>query len=190
MKKRLLSILIMTLACSIVSCKSGGDHKSNVKPTATPNVKFYPAENTVQIKGIRRAAVLPFADYSSQQEPVTYREWGGNIKIVEEIIDQLTSHGISVVIQEDINALLVDNEIIKPLDKEKYLIYGTAAGTPKYELENFEHSKPIQEALTKIIDKRVVSLRTLKEGDVFREMGLISQSVRNSNISALGDVTV
>ena len=136
MKKRLLSILIMTLACSIVSCKSGGDHKSNVKPTATPNVKFYPAENTVQIKGIRRAAVLPFADYSSQQEPVTYREWGGNIKIVEEIIDQLTSHGISVVIQEDINALLVDNEIIKPLDKEKYLIYGTGVGTPKYELKN------------------------------------------------------
>ncbi|HHZ69433.1 MAG TPA: hypothetical protein EYO51_00460 [Methylococcaceae bacterium] len=41
-----------------------------------------------------------------------------------------------------------------PLDEEKYLIYGTAVGTPKYELENFEHSKPIQEALTKIIDKK------------------------------------
>ena len=144
----------MTLACSIVSCKSGGDIKSNVKPTATPNVKFYPAENTVQIKGIRRAAVLPFADYSTQQEPVTYREWGGNIKIVEEIIDQLTSHGISVVIQEDINALLVDNEIIKPLDKEKYLIYGTGVGTPKYELKNYKHSQPIQKTLTKIIDKK------------------------------------
>ena len=144
----------MTLACSIVSCKSGGDLKSNVKPTATPNVKFYPAENTVQIKEIRRAAVLPFADYSAQQEPVTYREWGGNIKIVEEIIDQLTSHGISVVIQEDINALLVDNEIIKPLDKEKYLIYGTGVGTPKYELKNYKHSQPIQKTLTKIIDKK------------------------------------
>jgi CRP/FNR family transcriptional regulator, cyclic AMP receptor protein len=30
----------------------------------------------------------------------------------------------------------------------------------------------------------------LKEGDVFGEMGLISQSVRTANISALGDVTV
>jgi CRP/FNR family transcriptional regulator, cyclic AMP receptor protein len=36
----------------------------------------------------------------------------------------------------------------------------------------------------------VVSLGTLKEGDVFREMWIISQSVRTANISALGDVTV
>ena len=31
---------------------------------------------------------------------------------------------------------------------------------------------------------------TLKEGDVFGKMGLISQSVRSANISAIGDVTV
>ena len=31
---------------------------------------------------------------------------------------------------------------------------------------------------------------TLKEGNVFKEMGLISQSVRSANISAIGDVTV
>jgi len=30
----------------------------------------------------------------------------------------------------------------------------------------------------------------LKEGDVFGKMGLISQSVRSANISAIGDVTV
>ena len=82
MKKFPLIILIMTIAC-VSSCRSGGDLKCNIEPTPTPNIKFYPAENTVQIKGIRREAILPFADYSAQQEPIAYREWGGNIKIME-----------------------------------------------------------------------------------------------------------
>ena len=158
MKKFPLIILIMSIAC-VTSCRSGGNLKSNIEPTPTPNIKFYPAENSVQIKGIRRAAILPFADYSAQQEPIAYREWGGNIKIMEEIIDQLTSRGITVVIQEDINSLLVDNDIIKPIDDE-YLIYGTleesvsnGIETPSYELENFPHSEAMQEELEKIIGK-------------------------------------
>ncbi len=44
--------------------------------------------------------------------------------------------------------------------------------------------------ITKKIDKKMVSVGTLKEGDVFGEMGLISKSVRSANISAVGDVTV
>ncbi len=44
--------------------------------------------------------------------------------------------------------------------------------------------------VTKKVDKKIVSVGTLKEGDVFGEMGLISQSVRSANISAVGDVTV
>ena len=164
MKKFPLIILIMTIVC-ITSCKSGGNLKCNIEPSPTPNIKFYPAENTILIKGIRRAAILPFADYSAQQEPIAYREWGGNIKIMEEIIDQLTSRGISVVIQEDINSLLMDNDIINPID-EKYLINGTLAEnvsdengveSPSYELENFPHSEGMQEELRKIIDKETGS---------------------------------
>ena len=33
-------------------------------------------------------------------------------------------------------------------------------------------------------------MRTLKEGDVFGEIGIISQLVRTANISAIGDVAV
>jgi len=44
--------------------------------------------------------------------------------------------------------------------------------------------------ITKKIDKKMVVVGTLKEGDVFGEMGLISKSVRSANISAIGDVTV
>ena len=47
-----------------------------------------------------------------------------------------------------------------------------------------------QVRVTKKIDKKIVSVGTLKEGEVFGEMGLISETVRSANITAIGDVTV
>lgn len=47
-----------------------------------------------------------------------------------------------------------------------------------------------QVRITKKIDKKIISVGTLKEGEVFGEMGLISDTVRSANISAIGDVTV
>ena len=44
--------------------------------------------------------------------------------------------------------------------------------------------------VTKKIDKKIVAVGTLKEGKVFGEMGLISETVRSANIIAIGDVTV
>lgn len=44
--------------------------------------------------------------------------------------------------------------------------------------------------ITKKIDKKTLVLGTLKEGDVFGEMGLITKSVRSATVSALGEVEV
>ena len=44
--------------------------------------------------------------------------------------------------------------------------------------------------ITKKIDKKTLVLGTLKEGEVFGEMGLITSSVRSATVSALGDVEV
>ena len=44
--------------------------------------------------------------------------------------------------------------------------------------------------VTKKIDKKIVSVGTLKEGEVFGEMGLISESLRSAKITAIGDVAV
>jgi CRP-like cAMP-binding protein len=44
--------------------------------------------------------------------------------------------------------------------------------------------------ITKKIDRKTLVLGTLKEGDVFGEMGLITRSVRSATVSALGDVEV
>lgn len=160
MRKYPLIILLVVLT-GLTACK-GGDIKCSISPTSTPNVKFVPAENTVEIKGMRRVAVLPFADYSHQQDSLVNRDWGGNIKILEEITDQLSSHGISVVVQEDVNTLLVDNDIIRPID-DKYLINGTfeeeeteesSIGTPEHELANYKHSPTMQQEILRIISKK------------------------------------
>ncbi len=44
--------------------------------------------------------------------------------------------------------------------------------------------------ITKKVDKKTVVISTLKKGDVFGEMGLISNSLRSANVSAIGDVTI
>ena len=44
--------------------------------------------------------------------------------------------------------------------------------------------------VTKKLDRKTVVISTLKEGDIFGEMGLISKTVRSATVSALGDVEV
>ena len=44
--------------------------------------------------------------------------------------------------------------------------------------------------ITKKIDKKTVVIGTLREGNVFGEMGLISAAVRSATVSAIGDVEV
>jgi CRP-like cAMP-binding protein len=47
-----------------------------------------------------------------------------------------------------------------------------------------------QVRITQKVNEKVVTVGTLKEREVFGEMGLISETVRSANISAVGDVTV
>lgn len=44
--------------------------------------------------------------------------------------------------------------------------------------------------VTKKVDKKSVLINTLKAGDVFGEMGLISQTVRSASVVAVGNVTI
>ncbi|MEI6126308.1 MAG: hypothetical protein WCQ99_07100 [Pseudomonadota bacterium] len=132
-----------------------------IAASPTPNVKYVPAENTVAITGIRKVAIFPFADYSHQQDNMGVDTWGGNIKIQEEITDHLVAHGLTIAVQEDVNTVLVDQDIIRPIDKEKYLMYGTVTeedknykkiGTPEYELTQVKHSFDMANEIKKIVD--------------------------------------
>ena len=44
--------------------------------------------------------------------------------------------------------------------------------------------------VSKKIEKRIIVIGTLKEGEVFGEMGLISSSARSTNVIAIGEVTI
>jgi len=44
--------------------------------------------------------------------------------------------------------------------------------------------------VSKKVDNKNVLISTLKQGDVFGEMGLISGTVRSANVTAVGDCTI
>lgn len=44
--------------------------------------------------------------------------------------------------------------------------------------------------ITKKVDKKSILINTLNKGEVFGEMGLISQSVRSASVVAAGNVTI
>ncbi|MCP4714585.1 MAG: hypothetical protein GY868_05655 [Deltaproteobacteria bacterium] len=168
MKKNMLFIIaIAGLLPLLAGCK-GGMLTKTIPPSPTPNVKYIPQENPVVLSGIRNVAVFPFADYSHQQDQMPTDTWGGNIKIIEEITDHLIAHGLTVAIQEDVNTLLVDQNIIRPLDKDKYLIPGSyeeeddtssKVGTPEHEIANYEHSPDMQMEIMNIIKRNKKSAK-------------------------------
>ena len=153
---------VLALMVVVVGC---GGVKETIVPTETPNVRYIAAGNTVEIKGVRKVALLPFADYSHQQDFLRTEIWGGNIKILEEITDHFVAHGIAVTVQEDVNTLLVDGDIIKPIANQ-YLLYGSGAddkakfrtkviGTPEYDLVNVEHSEDMKEEIIDVIRSEI-----------------------------------
>ena len=158
MKKRIW-ILPVIIIPAFLFTGCGGSIRQTISPSPTPNVQFMPAANSVKIAGVRRVCVFPFADYSQQQSFLGTEEWGGNIKIVEEITDQLVSHGLSVAVQEDVNSILADCEVIRPL-KKKMLLYGTTGevrdesdqpGSIEYEMKHVSHDTDIRDEMKQLM---------------------------------------
>lgn len=174
--RRLTAMLIVLFVIPVMGCGGGSTVTQTIAPKPTPNVKFIPAENTVFINGVRKVAIFPFADYSHQQNSIRPDMWGGNIKIQEEIADQLVAHGLSIAVQEDVNTLLVDHELIRPINAEKYLMNGTIVQeepdrnpferveSPEYALANHVHTQIMADEIVSIIsnEKKRNTLREKK----------------------------
>ncbi len=159
---RMITALVVLTA---LGCGGGSATLTQtIAPSPTPNVKFIPSDNTIYISDIKNVAVFPFADYSHQQNSILADEWGGNIKIQEAILDQLIAHGLTVAIQEDVNTLLVDHDIIRPLDKSKYLIPGSINNTeeenplndlssPEYTYANHTYTQVMRDEIITLVSK-------------------------------------
>jgi len=158
---RMITVLVVLTA---VGCGgSSAIMTQTIAPSPTPNVEFIPADNTIYIRGIRKVAVFPFADYSKQQSLLYADEWGGNIKIQEAVLDQLIAHGLSVAVQEDVNTLLVDHDIIRPIDS-RYLINGTVnsatdnnplndISSPEFTREYHTYTQVMRDEINQLVSK-------------------------------------
>lgn len=161
-RNRMITILVVL---TVLGCSGGiATMTQTVAPSPTPNVKFIPKDNTIYISDIKKVAVFPFADYSHQQSNIRADEWGGNIKIQEAIMDHLIAHGLTVAIQEDVNTLLVDHDVIRPIDTGKYLINGTLnpkdeknpmedVSSPEYTLVNHTYTEVMRDEIIDLISK-------------------------------------
>ncbi len=165
MSKNVLKVLAIVLC--IAGC--GG----SLKETMPPAQVALPDGTQQATVGVSKVAVFPFSDYSQQQSALRTDLWGGNVKILEEVTDHFIARGIQVAVQEDVNALLVNNNIIQPLAGQK-LTVGSAGyetpemrsriiGTPEYDLANVVHSDDMKEAIVDvIIEERALEL--VKQG--------------------------
>jgi hypothetical protein len=88
----------------------------NTGQTYVPSLRLFrtPIAGRLQSITVYRVAILPFADYSHQQPFVRALEWGGNRVIIETLTDHFLSHGIGVALQDDLNALLVADGLLRP----------------------------------------------------------------------------
>jgi hypothetical protein len=131
----------------------------NTGQTYVPSLRLFrtPIAGRVQSITVYRVAILPFADYSHQQPFIRPLEWGGNRVIIETLTDHFLSHGIGVALQDDLNALLVADGLLRPprsalpspeiSPQEQFAQRTYISDTPEYELIWGMHDSVTREEL-------------------------------------------
>jgi hypothetical protein len=131
----------------------------NTGQTYVPSLRLFrtPIAGRAQFITVYRVAILPFADYSLQQPFIRALEWGGNRVIIETLTDHFISHGIGVALQDDLNALLVAEGILRPprsalpspemSPQDQFAQRMNISDTPEYELIWGMHDSVTREEL-------------------------------------------
>jgi hypothetical protein len=98
--------------------------------------------------------------------------WRGNRRLGEAIADRFIAHGIAVALQEDVDGLLLDEGIIRPITGQYAEMQGSLleqlrgrtsrVETPEYELAWGLHDETMRDELEKVI----------RYQDYFREVSL------------------
>ena len=100
----------------------------NTGQTYVPSLRLFrtPISGRVQFTTVYRVAIFPFADFSHQQSFIKPLEWGGNRTIIETMTDRFIAQGISVALQDDVEARLAADGLMRPPQD----LAGGAGGSP------------------------------------------------------------
>src|SRR5262245_10511005 len=135
----------------------------NTGQTYVPSLRLFrtPVAGRVQFTTVYRVAIFPFADYSHQQSFIRSLGWGGNRTIIETITDRCLQHGIGVALQDDLNALLVAEGILRPprsalpspemSPQDQFAERAYISNTPEYELIWGMHDAVTREELNSAV---------------------------------------
>ena len=135
----------------------------NTGQTYVPSLRLFrtPIAGRTQVITVYRVAIFPFADYSHQQPFVRPLEWGGNRVIIETLTDHFITHGIGVALQDDLNALLVADGILRlprsilpspdMSPQDQFAERASISDTPEYELIWGMHDSVTREELHSVV---------------------------------------
>jgi hypothetical protein len=175
MPGKILQVAMVTLGLSVMGFEGIGDghitasvtvRPVNTGQTYVPSLRLFrtPIAGRVQFTTVHRVAILPFADYSHQQSFISPLEWGGNRAIIETLTDRFLAHGIGVALQEDAEALLVADGIMRPPQgshptgdtnpRDLFAQRVYVANTPEYELIWGMHDQVMRDELQTVVQSQ------------------------------------
>lgn len=175
MPAKILRVLIVTLGLSLIGLGAIGEcHTTayvtvrpvNTGQTYVPSLRLFrtPISGRVQFTTVYRVAIFPFADYSHQQSFIRPLEWGGNRSIIEILTDRFIAHGIAVALQEDLEALLIADGLMRPPqnssaspDRRPTDVFAQRAyiaNTPEYELIWGLHDQTMRDELYTMVQSQ------------------------------------
>jgi hypothetical protein len=175
MPGKILSVLVLTLGLALTGLAARGDcHTTayitvrpvNTGQTYVPSLRLFrtPISGRVQFTTVYRVAIFPLADYSHQQPFVSPLHWGGNRTIIETLTDRFISHGIAVAQQDDLEALLIADGLMRPPQsspatpdmspRNLFAQRAHTSNTPEYELIWGLHDQTMRDELSTVVQSQ------------------------------------
>ena len=138
----------------------------NTGQTYVPSLRLFrtPIAGRVQFTTVYRVAIFPLADYSHQQSFIRPVGWGGNRAIIETMTDRFITQGIGVALQDDLEALLVAEGIMRPPQtpsggadvspSDNFAQRAFVAHTPEFELIWGMHDQGMRDEIHSIVQSQ------------------------------------
>jgi hypothetical protein len=138
----------------------------NTGQTYVPSLRLLrtPISGRVQVLTVNRVAIFPLADYSHQQSFTTPLQWGSNRLVIETLTDRFIAHGITVAIQEDLEARLMAEGLMAPPQRlqpdtltsptELFAHRASVSNTPEYELVWGLHDQTMRNELSVVVQSQ------------------------------------